>query len=50
MALGIKTARANQLARSLGCLTGESMIRALTVDPREGLDRERRRKRNDDLV
>ncbi len=41
MALSIKTAEADDLARSLARLTGESMTEAVTVALRERLARER---------
>ncbi len=41
MALSIKTAEADELARSLTRLTGESMTDAVTVALRERLARER---------
>jgi antitoxin VapB len=47
MALSIKTADADELARSLARLTGESMTEAVTVALRERLARERA-KRNAD--
>ena len=44
MALSIKTAEADQLARSLARLTGETMTEAVTVALRERLARERARR------
>lgn len=44
MALSIKTAEADELARSLVRLTGESMTEAITVALRERLARERARR------
>ena len=44
MALSIKTAEADELARSLTRLTGESMTDAVTVALRERLARERERR------
>jgi antitoxin VapB len=44
MALSIKTAEADELARSLARLTGESMTDAVTVALRERLVRERTRR------
>jgi antitoxin VapB len=44
MALSIKTAEADKLARSLAQLTGESMTEAVTVALRERLARERARR------
>ena len=44
MALRIKTAEADQLARSLTRLTGETMTEAVTVALRERLARERNRR------
>ena len=44
MALSIKTAEADDLARSLARLTGESMTEAVTVALRERLARERTRR------
>ncbi len=44
MALSIKTAEADQLARSLTRLTGETMTEAVTVALRERLARERTRR------
>lgn len=44
MALSIKTAEADELARSLARLTGESMTKAVTVALRERLDREHARR------
>ena len=50
MALSIKTADADELARNLARLTGESMTEAITVALRERLARERaKRKANADL-
>ncbi len=50
MALSIKTAEADTLARSLSRLTGESMTEAVTVALRERLAREEaRRAEGDDL-
>jgi antitoxin VapB len=43
MALSIKTAEADELARSLARLTGETMTEAVTVALRERLARERAR-------
>lgn len=43
MALSIKTAEADELARSLARLTGESMTEAATAALRERLARERAR-------
>jgi antitoxin VapB len=47
MALSIKTAEADELARSLVRLTGESMTDAVTVALRERLARERARRAMD---
>jgi antitoxin VapB len=47
MALSIKTAEADELARSLVRLTGESMTDAVTVALRERLARERARRATD---
>jgi antitoxin VapB len=47
MALSIKTAEADELARSLVRLTGESMTGAVTVALRERLARERARRAMD---
>lgn len=44
MALTIKTAEADELARSLARLTGETMTQAVTAALRERLDRERARR------
>jgi antitoxin VapB len=44
VALSIKTAEADELARSLARLTGETMTEAVTVALRERLDRERQRR------
>ncbi len=44
MALSIKTAEADELARSLARVTGESMTEAVTVALRERLARERARR------
>jgi antitoxin VapB len=44
MALSIKTAEADELARSLARLTGESMTEAVTAALRERLARERVRR------
>ncbi len=44
MALSIKTAEADELARSLARLTGESMTKAVTIALRERLARERARR------
>jgi antitoxin VapB len=44
MALSIKTAEADELARSLSRLTGESMTEAVTTALRERLARERARR------
>lgn len=44
MALSIKTAEADELARSLARLTGESMTEAVTIALRERLARERARR------
>jgi antitoxin VapB len=44
MALSIKTAEADELARSLVRLTGESMTEAVTIALRERLSRERARR------
>ena len=50
MALSIKTAEADDLARSLARLTGENMTQAVTVALRERLARERaKRERADSL-
>ena len=48
MALSIKTAEADELARSLARLTGETMTEAVTVALRERFDRERQRRRESD--
>jgi antitoxin VapB len=45
MALSIKTAEADELARSLARLTGESMTEAVTIALRERLSRERARRK-----
>jgi len=51
MALSIKTPEADELARSLARLTGETMTEAVTVALRERLDRERaRRAKNEGLA
>jgi antitoxin VapB len=47
MALSIKTAEADELARSLVRLTGESMTDAVTIALRERLARERARRAMD---
>ena len=47
MALSIKTAEADELARSLARLTGESMTEAVTAALRERLVRERARRATD---
>jgi len=44
MALSIKTAEADELARSLAQLTGESTTEAVTIALRERLARERARR------
>jgi antitoxin VapB len=44
VALSIKTAEADELARSLARLTGESMTEAVTIALRERLARERARR------
>ena len=44
MALSIKTAEADELARSLARLTGETMTEAVTTALRERLARERARR------
>ncbi len=44
MALSIKTAEADELARSLARLTGETMTEAVTAALRERLARERSRR------
>lgn len=44
MALSIKTAEADRLARHLAQLTGETMTEAVTVALRERLERERGRR------
>ncbi len=44
MALSIKTAEADELARNLARLTGETMTEAVTTALRERLARERSRK------
>lgn len=44
MALSIKTAEADRLARALAALTGETMTEAVTAALRERLLRERARK------
>jgi antitoxin VapB len=44
MALSIKTREADDLARSLTRLTGESITEAVTTALRERLERERRRR------
>jgi antitoxin VapB len=50
MALSIKTAEADQLARNLAKLMGETMTEAVTVSLRERLAREQaRRKADEDL-
>ena len=41
MALSIKTKEADQLARELAAITGESMTKAVTVALRERLERQR---------
>ncbi|MFN3856608.1 MAG: type II toxin-antitoxin system VapB family antitoxin [Caulobacter sp.] len=43
MALSIKTKEADQLARELSRLTGETMTEAVTVALRQRLERERQR-------
>ena len=47
MALSIKTAEADELARSLAQLTGETMTQAVTVALRERLARETRLRATD---
>lgn len=47
MALSIKTAEADELARSLARLTGESLTEAVTNALRERLARERARRKAD---
>jgi antitoxin VapB len=47
MPLSIKTAEADQLARSLARLTGETMTQAVTTALRERLERERVRRSPD---
>lgn len=47
MALSIKTAEADRLARELARLTGETMTEAVTRSLSERLDRERRRRAAD---
>ena len=47
MALSIKTAEADELARSLARLTGETMTEAVTAALRERLARERARRTMD---
>ncbi|NBU29179.1 MAG: transcription factor [Caulobacteraceae bacterium] len=42
MALSIKTKEADQLARELAAITGETMTKAVTVALRERLERERK--------
>jgi antitoxin VapB len=50
MALSIKTAEADRLARTLAKLTGETMTEAVTVALRERLARvQERRKKDEDL-
>lgn len=44
MALSIKTAEADALARALAALTGETMTEAVTVALRERLEKERARR------
>lgn len=51
MALSIKTAEADALARALAALTGETMTEAVTVALRERLEKERaRRNSQEDYV
>lgn len=50
VALSIKTAEADELARSLAQLTGESMTEAVTVALRERLARERARRQDASTV
>lgn len=47
MALSIKTAEADRLARELARLTGETMTEAVTRSLSERLDRERKRRAED---
>jgi antitoxin VapB len=47
VALSIKTPEADQLARSLARLTGETMTEAVTAALRERLERERARRARD---
>lgn len=47
MALSIKTAEADRLARELARLTGETMTEAVTRSLSERLDRERKRRAAD---
>lgn len=44
MALSIKSAEADRLAREVAALTGESLTQAITKALRERLERERRRR------
>jgi antitoxin VapB len=50
MALSIKSARADQLARDLAALTGESITDAVVVSLEARLDLERRRRRERSLA
>lgn len=49
MALSIKTDEADELARKLSRLTGESLTQAVTIALRERLTRERKRRTAKDL-
>jgi antitoxin VapB len=44
MALSIKSAEADRLARQVAALTGESLTEAITTSLRQRLERERRRR------
>jgi len=46
MAISIKSAEADRLARDLAATTGESITVAITVAVRERLERESRKRRN----
>ncbi|WP_420638164.1 type II toxin-antitoxin system VapB family antitoxin [Candidatus Poriferisocius sp.] len=49
MVLSIKSERADQLARELAEMTGESITQAVVASLEAQLDREHRRRRRDDL-
>ncbi|HUP73976.1 MAG TPA: type II toxin-antitoxin system VapB family antitoxin [Acidimicrobiales bacterium] len=50
MALSIKSAKADRLARDLAALTGESITDAVVASLEARLDAERRRRRDRDLA